>query len=268
MSAGQRPARFTLIELLVVIAIIAILAAMLLPAISQARDRARGTVCTNNLMQQGMTFFLYAEDYQDLIPGREFHYPDTVDIPQNSWRRGLLPYLQGNKQHFICPANYGAGLVARDNTMPTSYACNGAAGAPDVDNYIGVGARTLMPHQSMMVPFASIIEPTQLWMVTENGEHPFDGSFVFGGGRNEVNLYGNMPPYSDDLWWSMSQRLYPLHAGVRCNWLFADLHVEMLKPTATAAGANMWGYNMQRSPALPTLQTRLAVLEAYTATAK
>jgi len=65
---SQKPHGFTLIELLVVVAVIAILAAMLLPALSKAREKARQAVCMSNLRQLGLAFQMYWQDYNENFP--------------------------------------------------------------------------------------------------------------------------------------------------------------------------------------------------------
>ena len=84
-------ASFTLIELLVVIAIIAILAAMLLPALTRARDAARTTLCRGNLKQVGLGIHLYLDEFDEAMPTRQW-INSTCD-GWIVWWQLLQPYM-------------------------------------------------------------------------------------------------------------------------------------------------------------------------------
>ncbi|MDX9981238.1 MAG: prepilin-type N-terminal cleavage/methylation domain-containing protein, partial [Lentisphaeria bacterium] len=92
---------FTLIELLVVIAIIAILASMLLPALQQARAKAKAISCTGNVKQLGLGVIMYVDDNRERYPA--YYWDGTAWQPPNGGYKGLVhPYINAQKV-WECP---------------------------------------------------------------------------------------------------------------------------------------------------------------------
>ena len=214
---------FTLIELLVVVAIIAILAAMLLPALSQAREKARTATCMNNLKQLALGFAMYIEDYDGYLPWL-FYNPNNNPT---CWFGKICDELK-----LSYPANataYGPKILRCPSSPLYKYPYLWYTSISYGYNYNYLDARYKDATYGWggKGKYSRIPKPSQMICIadTKNFDNPMGGIQV---GGVTFNWRACLP--SD------------VHSG-GCNILFCDWHVEWMKREAVLYGGTSYYLN-------------------------
>ena len=179
---------FTLIELLVVITIIATLAALLMPALKGAKDRAKTTTCTSNLRQIGTALNFFLADHDQLYPyAAPWKYPYYLGVPSYPysgpvingipWHRQMGPYVGGTNsvkaaQLFYCPSNPWP--VPLTTTLaggsPTLYGLNGQIIPSNWHDSSGVDPSLSPGHYVGRTKATRLMSPATVML---SGENPY-----------------------------------------------------------------------------------------------
>lgn len=238
-QVGPTRQAFTLIELLVVIAIIALLAAILFPVFSRARENARKSSCSNNIKQIGLGLMQYSQDYDEtMVSGRMVA---NTGLPSNGYMNYvdlLQPYVK-SYQLFRCPSNTRSNTDIQDGLLGgvgSSRLAKISYMTPIDDNTGGAGSDCAIGARESIGPnLSDFTNTSQTIAIVEGNANNTD--------FRPTGSYWNGPSAGDS---GGNPALYFGHMGT-ANFLFADGHVKALKPLQTVSpvmggtGAiNMW----------------------------
>jgi prepilin-type N-terminal cleavage/methylation domain-containing protein/prepilin-type processing-associated H-X9-DG protein len=238
-------AAFTLIELLVVIAIIAILAAMLLPALSKAKAQARSTSCKNHLHQMAMALQMYVPEYR----GRYPHGYGLIEDDYFKWEVAIAPYypVKWSDPSYHCPGYTG-------RILGDFYGLDVWAGSYE---YNTLGASTDFGFGNARKPYiseAQLAQPSEMIAFTDSAT---PGGFGPGGlsAFYMTNFFGVDFNY---LWPAMTTAdpfahiiQKPPQHGKYFNVVFCDGHASQMRVTdllSSSNSASLWNYDHQPHP--------------------
>jgi prepilin-type N-terminal cleavage/methylation domain-containing protein/prepilin-type processing-associated H-X9-DG protein len=260
MNAHRTRIGFTLIELLVVIAIIAILAAILFPVFAQARAKARQTACLSNTKQLGLSFRMYSEDYDELMPvnrscvgGVAAGYQTcTSGITTTGWVDMIQPYIK-NLGILKCPSDsspvinpqtggyvISSTLSSRTNRNRSSYGKNNNIGnVPPPFGYTVSDAQITYPAATIMcfdwAPNQGggdnpLEDPGAPFNIQRNTTEQPQDNCPIGDGLTHPNANANSVMNADQLA-ALAGTVSSKRHSEGTNYIFCDGHAKWQRPT-------------------------------------